>query len=314
MSSIVTITVNPSVDKSSNVGQVRPEVKLRCGPPVYEPGGGSVNVSRAIKRLGGDSLAMYTSGGHPGGLLGELLDREGITRQAFPVSGLTRDNLIVYEESSGRQFRFGMPGPELSAEECDAMLSALSSLTPPPSYIVASGSLPPGVSDDFYARVARLARESGTRTVIDTSGGPLLAAAEEGVFLLKPNLRELRALSGASEEGESHIRSMAKEVLSGGKTHAIVVSVGSQGAFMVSKDGSSRVRAPTVPIRSKVGAGDSMVGGIVLKLSEGWELESAVKYGVAAGSAAVMTPGTELCRKEDTERIFREMESTAGGL
>ncbi len=305
--SIVTITLNPSVDKSANVRQVRPEVKLRCSPPVFEPGGGGVNVSRAIKRLGGVSLAMMAAGGHMGGLLKDLLHDEGIEQRSFPISGLTRDNLIVYEESSGQQFRFGMPGPALSGNECDDMLSALAGLSPPPAYIVASGSLPPGIPDDFYAGVASVGKRLGSRVVVDTSGDPLLAAAEEGVYLIKPNLRELRDLSGASEESASHILYMAREVISGGKTEAVVVSVGAQGAILVSADIHIHLRTPTVPIKSKVGAGDSMVGGIVLKLWEGWDLEDAAAYGVAAGSAAVMTPGSELCRKEDTERIYKEM-------
>jgi 6-phosphofructokinase 2 len=311
--SIVTITLNPSVDKSSNVRQVRPEVKLRCGPPVFGPGGGGVNVSRAIKRLGGGSLAMMAAGGHIGRLLEDLLHHEGVEQRSFPVSGLTRENLIVYEESSGQQFRFGMPGPALAEDECGAVLSALAGLSPGPSYIVASGSLPPGTADDFYARVASLGKKLGSRVVVDTGGDPLLAAAEEGVYLIKPNLRELRELSGSFEKGESHVISMAREVVSGGKTEAVVVSVGAQGALLVTGDEALRLRAPTVPIKSKVGAGDSMVGGMVLKLSQGWSLKDAAAYGVAAGTAAVMTPGSELCRREDTERIYKEMGGGQGG-
>ncbi len=304
---IVTQTANPAVDKSSAVDQAVPERKLRCDPPTYEPGGGGINVSRAISRLGGSSLALYASGGALGLMLQELLDREGIEHRPVKVSGLVRENLIVFEKSSGQQFRFGMPGPAISSEECEDLLNEVSSLDPHPEYLVASGSLPGGAPGDFYARVAEAGKSLGARVIVDTSGEPLEQAAKEGVFLLKPNLRELKSVSGLEGRKEAHVREMASELISSGRSEAVLVSLGAQGALLVTANEHHRIQAPLVPIQSKVGAGDSMVGGMVMKLAGGSTLLEAATYGVAAGTAAVMTPGTGLCKREDTDKLFSEM-------
>jgi 6-phosphofructokinase 2 len=309
MPSIVTLTMNPCIDKSAVVSNVAPERKLRCGEPRYEPGGGGINVSRAVHKLGGESTALYLAGGPLGNMLQNLLEEEGIRHRATNIHGLTRENLMVYEESSGQQFRFGMPGPPVAEEEWRKCLETLSSLDPIPEYMVASGSLPPGVPSDFYRRVSKLAGDAGIRLIVDSSGEPFRLALKEGVFLIKPNLRELRDLSEKELEDESHQVAVAQRLVQEGQCTAVVVSLGAAGALMVSEDGCERVRAPTVSIKSKVGAGDSMVAGITLALDRGWSLGDAVRFGVASGAAAVMTPGTELCRREDAEKLYQELEA-----
>lgn len=306
---IVTSTINPSIDTSVRVEQVIPERKLRCRVPRPEPGGGGVNVSRAIQILGGRSTAVFTAGGTLGALLKSLLEQEGIAFLTVPIAGSTRENFTVYEESSGQQFRFGMPGPKLEEGEWKKCLEVLAGLEPKPDYLVASGSLPPGVPQDFYAQLALQARKTGIRLIVDTSGEPLRHAAKAGVFLLKPNLRELEVLSGEKIGDESQVEAAAGKWLGEGRCEAIVVSIGAGGAFLVSREGTEWFRAPTVPIESKVGAGDSMVAGIVLSLARGESLIEAARFGVAAGAAAVMTPGTELCRREDAERLYRAIHS-----
>ena len=131
----------------------------------------------------------------------------------------------------------------------------------------------------------------------------------EGVYLIKPNIREFRELIGAGREQESEIKNMAMEIVRSGQSKAVVISLGAAGILMVSEEGHEHIQPPTVPIVSKVGAGDSTVAGIVLSLARGNALRDAVRFGVAAGSAAVMTPGTELCRREDTERLYEQMTS-----
>jgi 6-phosphofructokinase 2 len=306
---IVTFTINPSIGTSVRVEQVIPERKLRCRVPRSEPGGGGINVSRAVKILGGRSTAVFTAGGAFGALLESLLDQEGIVSLPVPISRSTRENFTVHEETSGQQFRFGMPGPRLENGEWKKCLEVVLSMAPKPDYLVASGSLPPGVPPDFFAHIAVRARKRGTRLIVDTSGEPLLHAAKAGVFLLKPNLRELGVLSGGKIENESQAEALAGKWAREGCCEGVLVSMGAGGALLVSPQGAERMQAPTVPIESKVGAGDSMVAGTVLALARGRSLTEAARFGVAAGAAAVMTPGTELCRREDAKRLYLEMGS-----
>ena len=299
--------MNPAIDKSSSVEHVIAERKLYCKTPRFEPGGGGINVTRAIKKLGGESVALYPSGGPTGEMLQFLFDQEGLTHRPVPVKGWSRENLVMLEKSTGQQYRFGMPGPHLSESEWQRCLHELSAINSRLDFIVASGSLPPGTPEDFYARVARISKDIGAKVVVDTSGEALRLALSEGVYLIKPNIREFRELAGQEMKGESEIKNMAMEIVRGGQSKAVVISLGAAGILMVSREGHERIQPPTVPIVSKVGAGDSTVAGIVLSLARGNALRYAVRFGAAAGTAAVMTPGTELCRREDTERLYAQM-------
>lgn len=320
MTDIVTLTMNPAIDKSTAVKRVAPDRKLRCAPPRREPGGGGLNVSRALERLGGDSVALYLAGGPTGRILGELLEEEGLTCCPMDMEGWTRENLTVREEEGeeGHQYRFSMQGPEVAEKEWKACLEAMTEFDPPPKYLVASGSLPPGVPTDFYARAAAIARERQIRFILDTSGDALKEGLEEGVYLVKPNLRELGALTGTSvaeEESDYEEKQAegARQILERGGAEAVLVSMGSAGALLVARAETRRIPSPTVPIRSRVGAGDSMVAGVVLGLIRDFPLPEAALFGVAAGAAAVMTPGSELCRRRDAEALFRRMVETSEG-
>jgi len=309
MKNIVAITLNPAVDKSSIVDHVVPEIKLYCKTPRFEPGGGGVNVCRAIQKLGGNSLLIYASGGLTGNRLQELLDYERLDHQPFPIIGVNRENLIILEESTGQQFRFGMPGPVLLKKEWRQFLHELSRSETSPDYLVASGSLPPGVPADFYAQAARIAKRRGSKMIIDASGESLKEALREGVYLIKPNFREFRELAGKDIKEESQVRAEAQKIVKSGQCEAMVISLGAAGALVISKEFTEHILPPAVPIISKVGAGDSMVAGIVLSLARGKPLRESIIFGIAAGTAAVMTPGTELCRREDAERLFKIMVS-----
>lgn len=308
MNEIITITLNPALDKSTYVNHVQPEKKIRCKDPFYEPGGGGINVSRAIKKLGGSSCAWFLAGGPSGEKLCELLQKEDVKFRFVKIKNWTRENLMVMEENTGNQFRFGMPGPEVAEEEWRQPLAWLEELKDDelPKYVVASGSLPPGVPDDFYLQVAEIANRRGFRLVVDTSGNALIKAAGEGVYLLKPNMQELPTLIGKEEVSALEQEQLAKQVLSEGKCQVLVVSLGPRGAMLATREGKiSYVVSPAVKQQSAVGAGDSMVAGMVLSLLKGCSLDEMVRFGVAAGTAATMTPGSELCKKEDTENIYQ---------
>ena len=313
MTAIVTITMNPALDKSTHTRVVVPEDKLRCAVPETEPGGGGINVSRAIQRLGGQSLLVTVAGGLSGQALGDLLDDEQLDQLCLPLEGQTRESFTVLDDTSGTQYRFTMPGPHLAPREWQAVLDALTDLDPAPSHVVGSGSLPPGAPADFYVRVAGSMAEQATQVVIDTSGPGLeaLMATDAPVHLIKPNLRELSDLVGRALLHDDDVVDAARHVVASTGIEAVVVSLGAGGVVLVTDDTAMHVRSPTVPIVSKIGAGDSTVGGITLGLARGMALPDAVRYGVAAGAAAVMTPGTQLCTREDTERLFAQLQDEA---
>ncbi|HZF64283.1 MAG TPA: 1-phosphofructokinase family hexose kinase [Chitinophagaceae bacterium] len=301
---VVTITFNPTIDKSTSIDALFPEKKLRCAQPKFEPGGGGINVSRAIKKLGGDSLTIYPAGGHTGNFLNILLKEEGINTKVVETSSFTRENLIVLDKSLNHQYRFGMPGPMLQESEWKACLHELEALTNV-SYIVASGSLPPGVPDDVFGRIAAIAKDKNARFIADTSGTALKKAVEEGVYLLKPNLTELTSLVNKEDVSIEEVEQYGMELIEHGKSSIVVVSLGSSGAMMITKNKSVQFVPPVVRRQSTVGAGDSMVAGIVHSLVNNKTVEEAVRYGVASGTAATLNPGTELCRLEDAERLYK---------
>jgi 6-phosphofructokinase 2 len=313
---IVTLTMNPAIDVSASVDYVIPDHKLRCGAPTYEPGGGGINVARAIRRLGGATQAWFPAGGPAGALLGALLDGEGVPYRAVPIAGWTRENTNITERVTRRQFRFVMPGPTLDEGEWQAILDELGALAPAPRYLVVSGSLPPGVPADFYARMARTAGRRGVKLVLDASGEPLRRALAEGVSVLKPSLREFEELTGEANCEESRLPVLARRLIDEGRCAVLILSLGARGVFWMSASERGRLASPAVPVRSSVGAGDSLVAGVVLSLARGRALAEAVRVGVAAGAASVMNPGTELCRAEDVERLYGEVAvvpSVSGG-
>lgn len=303
---IVTLTMNPAIDMNSTVDNVMPEHKLRCSKPDFEPGGGGLNVSRAIRNLGGDSLALLPAGGPNGELLKQLLEDEEINFDAVPVKEHTRLNINIYENSSTKQYRFIMQGPELSENEWEQCLEKLNNLKIKPEYLIISGSLPPGVPEDFFKAAAKTGKEIESKVVIDSKKISLSSLKECGIFMIKPNLREFQNITGEKFQDDNDLKAAALKIINDGKIEVIVISMGAGGALLITKDESLNFRSPAVPIKSKVGAGDSMTAGIIFSLSKGRSLKESVSYGVAAGAAAVMTPGTELCTKKDTERLYNE--------
>lgn len=303
MTKIVTITFSPCIDKSTSVPFIVPEKKLRCAAPSLEPGGGGINVARAIKKLGGEATAIFPSGGYTGKFFNHLLEKENIPAIIIETANETRENIIVLDKSDNNQYRFGMPGIGLSENEWKQCLKAVKE-TNNPEFIIASGSLPPGVPLNIFAQIAKIAKNRNAKFIVDTSGEALTLAADEGVYLLKPNLGELGSLAGKKELQLAEAKDIAAGIIAKGKCEVVVVSMGAGGAMFVTNDMAEIIVPPPVIRRSTVGAGDSMVAGIVLFLTRGKSLPEAVQYGVACGTAATMNPGTELCRKEEADRLY----------
>lgn len=305
MKKVVTVTFNPCIDKNTTIDKLVPEKKLRCTTPTFGPGGGGINVSRALKALGMESTCIYPFGGYTGMFLNELVQNEGIHTTPVQTKKHTRENLIVYETTTNNQYRFGMPGNSIEQEEWEQILEIIKEISS--DYIVVSGSLMPGMPADIVARVAEIAKEKNSKLVLDTSGEALLKAVEVGVYLLKPNLGELSSLVGKEEINLNEVDQLGLEIIERGLCELLVVSMGEKGAKMISRDGVYHVQSPEVYKVSTLGAGDSMVAGIIYGLSEGKSFKEALQLGVAAGTAATMTPGSELCRKEDVEMLYRKI-------
>ena len=299
---ILTITINPTLDKSIITDKLVPEKKMRCSGMKVEAGGGGINVSKAIKELGGESLAVFTSGGMNGKILEQIISDSGIAFHAVPVNGDTRENFSITEITTNNQYRFVMPGTAMSESEINSCLEVIKKTNP--SIIVFSGSLPPNVPDEFPARIAAIAKEKKIKFIADTSGEPLRHILEQGVYLLKPNLSELSFLAGKDFLQLSEIDDAAKTIINKGHCEVIVVSMGPSGALLVTKNGERRIPAPTVKKLSTVGAGDSMVAGITWMLEENKTLLEAVQFGVACGTAAIMNQGTQLFIKKDAVQLF----------
>lgn len=301
--SIITLTMNPALDIATSVPRIRPTKKLRCAAPSYDPGGGGINVARAIVALGGQAVAVFPSGGSAGAEIERMLEAEQVPFEAVAIKCATRESLSVDEAVTGRQYRFMLPGPPMSSSDQSRCLQALRDLPQKPLWLVASGSLPPGVPDGFFANVGQLCRSLGIRLVLDTSGPALAACEGLQVAMIKPSLLELAQVTGKSLDGEAATAAAARNLVRRRFADAIVVSMGARGALLVTAEIEHAFEAISVPVRSTVGAGDSMLAGITLSLARNVPLLEAVAYGVVAGAAAVMAPGTSLAKLADVIRL-----------
>lgn len=313
MSRVVTLTLNPALDLATDVNRVEAGPKLRCGPVRRESGGGGLNVSRAITALGGSTLALHASGGAIGAMIEEHLVGEGVAQRRLPVAGTTRENLAVRERASGQQFRFVMPGPTLTEAEWRGAVNAAVNAADG-GYLVASGSLPPGAPEDIHVRLARALAPGGTRLLIDTSGPALRASLAGGVHLVKANYREFDELAGRVLS-DAEREELAARIVRDGGAEVVVVTLGPAGALVASADEVARIAAPVVERPdSAVGAGDSFMGAMAFGLASGRPLIDACTLGVAAAAAAMLTPGTEPCRRTDVERMLDAMAGSGSEL
>jgi len=310
MPTIVTVTMNPALDVSTDTDEVVAGEKLRCGPTIMDPGGGGVNVSRVVHRLGGSTVAVYVAGGLTGDLYSTLLTSEGVPARRIPIAGPTRESFTVTETSTGKQYRFVLAGPEVTATEVEHVVKTLDSVLAPGDWLVASGSLPPGVPEDFYAKLATTFSARGVRVVVDTAPPWLAPAIASGVFVVKPSRHELEQFLGRElpdrQAGVQGARDMIKQT----GVEWVALSLGKDGAALVGANDAWHAKAADVTPVSTVGAGDSFLAGLVQALSAGEPPEEALAYAVAAGSATAMSPATALCERESVERVRNTVVTT----
>jgi 6-phosphofructokinase 2 len=304
---ILTLTLNPALDMATEVPRMVPDEKLRCSEPRLDPGGGGLNVARAVHGLGGEALALVALGGLTGDRLAELIRAEGVMFLGITGPGETRQSLTVNEASTGRQYRFMLPGPIWGEADQNRVFTLLRAAGKPGGFAVISGSQPPGVPIDFPARLA--AAMAGMRVVLDTSGQALTQAVDhpiDGLDVLRMDGEEAEALAGGRLETRAQTADYAQSLVARGVARQVIVARGADGSVLAEAGQRLFCKAPKVQVRSKVGAGDSFVGGYVLGLARGLAVDAALSQGVAAAAAAVMTEATELCRAEDVTRLVAE--------
>jgi 6-phosphofructokinase 2 len=307
MNPIVTLTINPALDLSTSVEELRPFSKLRCIGERRDAGGGGINVARVARRLGGNPLAIFPAGGPIGAYLADTVAKEKIRSIVVPIAGNTREDVTVSETASLRQFRFVLPGPCLSEPEWRQVLEEFASQLSPGALAVASGSLPSGVPDGFYADVAQAAKAKGARLLLDSSQAPLQKALQAGVYLIKPNLREFQGLIGRALADDASRVCAARDLIGSGQTEIVALSLADEGALVVGKHFAHRVRAPAVTSVSTVGAGDSFLGAFAAGLAANLDQPMVSRRAVAAGAAALLEPGTELCNAAKLERLLPDV-------
>lgn len=308
MSRILTLTMNPAVDICATVERIFPAHKLRCRLVRRDAGGGGINVARAIRRLGGDPVAIFPSGGPTGQLLERLVAAEGVSYISVPIVDDTREDFTVDENSTQDQYRFVLPGPLLTHPEERACLEAVDRELGTARILVASGSLPPSVDPGFYGQLAERARAKGAKFVLDSSGPALKAALGSGVHLIKPSLREFEQLAGKSFADETAQLAVAHQLIARRQCEQVALSLGEEGAVLVGQDFTVRATAPRVAAASTVGAGDSFLGALVWAMAQGRKPQDALRLAVAAGSAALLSRGTGLCDPADVERLASQVE------
>jgi 6-phosphofructokinase 2 len=306
-SPILTLTLNPALDMASDVPEIIAGQKLRCTDPQLDPGGGGLNVSRAIRALGGDSLALVAIGGLTGDRLAGLIRGAGVTFLSILGPGETRQSLTVTEEKTGKQYRFMLPGPVWGEAERARVFTLLRATARPDGFSIISGSQPPGVPVDFPAQLAE--SMPGSRVVLDTSGKPLVEAVRHpilGLEVLRMDAEEAESLTGHALHSRADTADFAQKLARDGVAKKVVVARGADGNVLATVDRRIFSPAPKVRVKSTVGAGDSFVAALVLAMARGQSDDEALAMGAAAAAAAVMTDATQLCRPEDVMRLRPE--------
>jgi 6-phosphofructokinase 2 len=305
MTDIITITLNPAIDKTYIVNELVPEHKLRCANPLTEAGGGGINVSKGLKEMGSSSLAVFFAGGRNGKHFEEILEHDHLEFKSIQINEETRESLIIIDQSSKKEFRIVVEGPVITFASFQEVISVVDDIKP--TYIIASGSLPKGLPENVYTSLAKEAKLKGYKFILDSSGKALTEALSQGVYLMKPNLKELSNLVGVESISLENVPQAARQLIKEGKAEVLVVSMSSDGAMLITKDMHYHVHSPEIERKSTVGAGDSMVSGMVWALQQNKSLLEMVCWGVACGSAATMNTGTELFKKQDAEMLFNRI-------
>ncbi len=297
---IVTVTLNPAIDQTLVLDRFVAGDTLRVRSSRFDPGGKGINVSRVVRELGGQSVAMGFAPGGLGRYIEQTLKSEGIECDFVHTKGETRTNITIVDETRHMQTILSDPGPETDVRFVDQLLTKLRKRLKANDWLVVAGSIPPPLSPGIYAEMISMARERRVYTVLDADGPALVAGVAAKPEMVKGNRRELERLLGRHLDDEESTLEAAR-ILRGMTIRTAVVTRGREGAVAECDEGSWRSLAPRVRAVSAVGSGDAFLAGVVHSLSRGGGMEEALRLGVAAGTAAVLTPGTELCHRREVD-------------
>ncbi|MBN2462710.1 MAG: 1-phosphofructokinase [Dehalococcoidia bacterium] len=303
---IATVTLNPSLDKIVTVEKLVVDEANRWTSLRRDPGGKGINVSRVVHKLGGETIAYGFIGGFAGETLKHLLKQDEVPFKFTPIEGEIRSNFIITDLKTHRQTRIDAPGPQIHKYELGKLTQKVTHIKPKPDFLVFAGSVPPGVPADIYRQLIEKVKNSGIKTVLDSDNQWLKEGIVAKPNIIKPNVHEAEELLGTHLKDEAAIIEAVKTLANQGIEIAII-SRAKDGLIAASEGKILKVTPPQVEISSTVGAGDSTIAGLVLKLNQGHEIGEACRWAAAAGTAATLTPGTELCRREDVERLLPQV-------
>lgn len=306
--SVITLTVNPALDKSAKIDQLVPEQKLNCHSIEYQAGGGGVNISRVLEVLKVKNKCLFTSGGDTGLQLKNILLEEKIRFAEIPVGSWTRENLSVVDTQTGLQYRFGMPGNGLTTDEIESINQMIDKEVTENSILVLSGSLSEKMPLDLYVQLIKQVASKKIKIIVDTSGKAMMETIKEKVFLIKPNQQELAQLARKDFLSKKEQEEIAMELVNTNKAIYVVVSLGARGAFLASSEGVIYRNTPSIKVKSTIGAGDRMVAGMIYAIEQNLSPAEILKWGVVCGSATTMTEGTNLATVTDINEVLSLME------
>jgi len=303
---IYTVTLNPTLDITYVLEEVSFGEPVKALEVLRSPGGKGINVSRALRSMGMDSVATTIVGGYVGEEVLDLLQKEGLILQVVKIDSETRTNVVVFGRKDEKELVIRAAGPPVEETEAERISGFIFDVAKSPEVLVLSGSLPPGVKEDMYFSLIKEARSRGIRTVLDSDGEPFRLGVEAGPYLIKPNLAELLYLAGTKLRGEKEIRRYCEGLFKKG-VGIVVVSSGKGGAIMVTPEGAWRGNVPVIA-ENTVGAGDSMVAGLLMGIVQSRPLEEVFRMGLACGVSAVMNPGPGLCEPGTYKEAYPEVE------
>ncbi len=302
---IFTLTLNPALDRTLIVENLKFEDANRVKQELRYAGGKGIDVSRVINELGGDSVALGFVGGYDGMELEGRLINEGINCDFVKIAEETRINVFIKNEKHGQRTSLHAKGPEVSPSELSILYNKIKNLQPPPSWFVMCGSLPLGLSSNIYAQLTRLMKHKAVKVFLDADGIPLKKGIEAVPFAIKPNIFELERLSGKKLKSKKEIISFGKKLISKGIKY-VLLSRAEKGILLLSEDTVLKAMPPKVTVRSTIGAGDASVAGFIYAYEKDMKLRDCLKMAVACGTATALTPGTALCKKEDVKGIIKK--------
>ncbi len=301
---IITLTVNPALDKSAKVDGLIAEQKLKCHSIEFQAGGGGINISRVLTRLKIESDCVFTSGGDNGKYLEKMLLQEKVKISPLPVEEWTRENLSIVDTQTAKQYRFGMPGKPVSKSEIDLITNTILKKIGKNDILALSGSLTPNMPLDYYAHIIKLVADKKVKVILDTSGPALVHTLKQPLFLIKPNQKELAILAKKDFLSTKEQETFAMELVNSNRVKYVVVSMGPRGAFIASKEGIFYQSTPSIPVKSTIGAGDSMVAGLIYGIRHEYSQQRMLKFGVACGVATTMSEGTNLGSPDKIQHVM----------